>query len=92
MESQSESGSPRFGRDGQLPYDPACVFDLEMMVSLAARGKQHIAETWPVIFEYISMLLGSAQSYSVLLIERTVVGLLRLCLIVSETVSYSVEP
>jgi brefeldin A-resistance guanine nucleotide exchange factor 1 len=32
--------------EGQLPYDPACVFHLEMMVSLASRGKQHIGETW----------------------------------------------
>lgn len=71
------------------------------MVSLASRGKQHIGETWyvshmiqvsmlmdrPIIFEYISSLLNSAQSFSVLLIERAVVGLLRLCLIISETVS-----
>nr|ODN87173.1 Sec7 domain-containing protein [Cryptococcus depauperatus CBS 7841] len=82
----SEISSPvvaaRF--EGQLPYDPACVFHLEMMISLASREKQHIAETWPIIFEYISELLSSAQSYSVLLIERAVVGLLRLCLIVSE--------
>ncbi|WVF70575.1 hypothetical protein IAT40_005367 [Kwoniella sp. CBS 6097] len=84
---RGETGSPvlssRF--EGQLPYDPACVFHLEMMVSLAARSKQNIGETWPIIFEYISALLSSAQSYSVLLIERAVVGLLRLCLIVSET-------
>ena len=33
-------------RDGQLPYDPACVFHLEMMISLAGRAKQHIGETW----------------------------------------------
>jgi brefeldin A-resistance guanine nucleotide exchange factor 1 len=79
---EGPDGPQRF--DGQLPYDPACVFLLEMMVSLAARGKDHIAETWPIIFEYISALLNSAQSYSVLLIERAVVGLLRLCLIVSE--------
>ncbi|GMK55656.1 hypothetical protein CspeluHIS016_0207120 [Cutaneotrichosporon spelunceum] len=79
---ESPDGPQRF--EGQLPYDPACVFLLEMMVSLAARGKVHIAETWPIIFEYISALLNSAQSYSVLLIERAVVGLLRLCLIVSE--------
>jgi hypothetical protein len=39
-----------------------------------------------VIFEYISSLLGTAQSFSVLLIERAVVGLLRLCLVVSEVV------
>jgi brefeldin A-resistance guanine nucleotide exchange factor 1 len=44
---RSETGSPRQVRfEGQLPYDPACVFHLEMMVSLASRGKEHIAETW----------------------------------------------
>ncbi|EIW72629.1 hypothetical protein TREMEDRAFT_41874 [Tremella mesenterica DSM 1558] len=77
--------SPGLRHEGQLPYDPTCVFHLEMMVSLASRGKPHIAETWPITFEYISSLLSSAQSYSVLLIERAVVGLLRLCLVVSET-------
>ncbi|OCF31102.1 Sec7 domain-containing protein [Kwoniella heveanensis BCC8398] len=84
---RGETGSPVLNSriEGQLPYDPACVFHLEMMVSLAARSKQNIGETWPIIFEYISALLSSAQSYSVLLIERAVVGLLRLCLIVSET-------
>lgn len=45
-----ETGSPRRFQnlDGPLPYDPACVFHLEMMVSLASRGKKHIAETWYV--------------------------------------------
>jgi brefeldin A-resistance guanine nucleotide exchange factor 1 len=79
---ESPDGPHRF--EGQLPYDPACAFHLEMMVSLAAHSTEHIAETWPIIFEYIAALLGSAQSYSVLLIERAVVGLLRLCLVVSE--------
>ena len=46
-EVQSESGSPVFlNREGPLPYDPACVFHLEMMISLAGRGKQYIGETW----------------------------------------------
>ncbi|WWC66365.1 uncharacterized protein I206_100266 [Kwoniella pini CBS 10737] len=85
-EVRGETGSPVLVRfEGQLPYDPACVFHLEMMVSLASRSKSNIAETWPIIFEYISTLLSSAQSYSVLLIERAVVGLLRLCQIVTET-------
>lgn len=44
---RGESGSPVFAsREGPLPYDPACVFHLEMMISLAGRGKQHIGETW----------------------------------------------
>lgn len=46
-EVRGETGSPVLAsREGQLPYDPVCVFHLEMMVSLASRGKQYIAETW----------------------------------------------
>jgi hypothetical protein len=40
----------------------------------------------PIIFDYISSLLSSAQSYSILLIERAVVGLLRLCLLICDQV------
>lgn len=48
-EIRSETGSPVLvSREGQLSYDPACVFHLEMMVSLASRGKKHITETWYV--------------------------------------------
>lgn len=45
------------------------------------------SDSRPILFEYLEAVLGSAQSYSVLFIERAVVGLLRLCLIVSESVS-----
>ena len=46
-EVRSETGSPVLvPREGQLGYDPACVFHLETMVSLACRGKKHISETW----------------------------------------------
>lgn len=59
------------------------------MVGLQAKlmPRDHANIDRPIIFEYVSSLLTSAQSFSVLLIERAVVGLLRLCLIVSETVS-----
>lgn len=70
--------------EAQQPYDPGCVFDLELMISLATHTPAAIAETWPIIFEFISMLLGSAQLYSVLLIERAVVGLLKLCMLISD--------
>ncbi|KAF8577240.1 Sec7-domain-containing protein [Ramaria rubella] len=70
--------------DVPLPYDPASVFLLEMMVSIACQTPQHIEDVWPVVFEYLSTLLSSAARYSMLLIERAVVGLLRLCLIVAE--------
>lgn len=46
-EVRGETGSPVLvPREGQLRYDPACVFLLEMMVSIGCRGKQHITETW----------------------------------------------
>lgn len=41
----------------------------------------------PIVFEHLSMLLSSASVYSILLIERAVVGLLRLCLVLSTEVS-----
>ena len=41
----------------------------------------------PVIFEHLSALLTASTHYSVLLIERAVVGLLRLALILAQKVS-----
>jgi hypothetical protein len=32
--------------EAQLPYDPAALFDLEFMVSIAMKSPQHAAETW----------------------------------------------
>jgi hypothetical protein len=46
----------------------------------------------PVVFEHISALLSLAERYSMLLIERAVVGLLRLCLIVAEKVIFISHP
>ncbi|EGN96105.1 hypothetical protein SERLA73DRAFT_112215 [Serpula lacrymans var. lacrymans S7.3] len=70
-----------------LPYDPASVFLLETMVSIACQTSQYIEDLWPVLFEHLSALLGASTHYSVLLIERAVVGLLRLCLILATKVS-----
>ncbi|TFK25038.1 Sec7 domain-containing protein [Coprinopsis marcescibilis] len=67
----------------KLPYDPAAVFLLETMVSVACQAPQYIEELWPVIFEHISALLSSPTQYSILLIERAVVCLLRLCQILA---------
>ncbi|KAF9262202.1 Sec7-domain-containing protein [Marasmius fiardii PR-910] len=67
-----------------LPYDPASVFLLETMVSISCQAPQHIEDVWPIVFEHLSALLSSASQYSVLLIERAVVGLLRLCLILAQ--------
>ncbi|KAG6333981.1 hypothetical protein ID866_5104 [Astraeus odoratus] len=67
-----------------LPYDPAAVFLLEMMMSIARKTPKHTEELWPIIFEHLSALLSDAIHYSVLLIERAVVALLRLCLILTQ--------
>ncbi|KAF8432469.1 hypothetical protein L210DRAFT_3623319 [Boletus edulis BED1] len=67
-----------------LPYDPAAVFLLETMVSIACHTTQCIEELWPVIFEHLSALLSASTHYSVLLIERAVVALLRLALILAQ--------
>ncbi|KAH9901236.1 Sec7-domain-containing protein [Cubamyces lactineus] len=67
-----------------LPYDPASVFLLEMMVSIARQTPQYIQEVWPIVFEHLSALLATPTQYSILLIERAVVALLRLCLILAE--------
>ncbi|KDQ60619.1 hypothetical protein JAAARDRAFT_172637 [Jaapia argillacea MUCL 33604] len=70
-----------------LPYDPASVFLLETMVSIASHTPQYIEDIWPILFEHLSSLLSVPHQYSVLLIERAVVGLLRLCRIVAHKAS-----
>ncbi|OBZ75659.1 hypothetical protein A0H81_04473 [Grifola frondosa] len=42
------------------------------------------ANVWPIVFEHLSALLSTPTQYSILLIERAVVGLLRLCLILAQ--------
>ncbi|KAJ1307233.1 hypothetical protein OPQ81_001347 [Rhizoctonia solani] len=73
--------------ENQLPYDPTSVFLLEIMVSISVQTSEHIEETWPIVFEHLSMILSSSPSYSVLLVERAVVGLLRLCRIAANKAS-----
>ncbi|KAJ4501838.1 hypothetical protein C8R41DRAFT_873085 [Lentinula lateritia] len=69
-----------------MPYDPASVYLLETMVSISCQVPQHIEDLWPILFEHLSALLqhDSASHYSILLIERAVVGLLRLCLLLAQ--------
>ncbi|KAF5358079.1 hypothetical protein D9756_001747 [Leucocoprinus leucothites] len=71
-------------REYQLPYDPASVFLLETMVSISCQSPQYIEDLWPVVFEHLSALLSTPTQYSILLIERTVVSLLRLCRILAQ--------
>ncbi|KZT56706.1 Sec7-domain-containing protein [Calocera cornea HHB12733] len=68
----------------QLPYDPTSSFFLEVMVSIALKTREQISETWEIVFEYISVILSHSDKFSVLLVERTVVDLLKLCQVVAE--------
>ncbi|KAG0706344.1 hypothetical protein DFH29DRAFT_169682 [Suillus ampliporus] len=67
-----------------LPYDPASVFLLETMVSITCQTSRYIEDLWPILFEHLSALLSASTHYSILLIERAVVALLRLCLILAQ--------
>lgn len=46
----------------------------------------HVLPYRPIIFEHLSALLSAPTQYSILLIERAVVGLLRICLILAQNV------
>ncbi|KAI0811245.1 Sec7-domain-containing protein [Irpex lacteus] len=67
-----------------LPYDPVSIFLLETMVSITCQTPNFIEEVWPVVFEHLSALLSTPTQYSILHIERAVVGLLRICLILAQ--------
>ncbi|KAF9049397.1 Sec7-domain-containing protein [Hymenopellis radicata] len=82
-QESSDDGNPA-EQPFSLPYDPASVFLLETMVSIACQTPQDIEDLWPIVFEHLSGLLSTPEQYSVLLVERAVVGLLRLCLIVAQ--------
>lgn len=82
---QSEDLVPALDEDVyQLPYDPASVFLLETMASIACQAPQYVEDLWPIMFEHLSALLSNSTQYSALLIERAVVCLLRLCHILAQ--------
>ncbi|KAJ7093181.1 hypothetical protein C8R44DRAFT_835540 [Mycena epipterygia] len=82
--SDDDSSHPSLDDDPySLPYDPASVFLLETMVSIACQTPQYVEDLWPIVFEHLSALLATSTQYSFLLIERAVVGLLRLCLLIA---------
>ncbi|KAJ3572817.1 hypothetical protein NP233_g2836 [Leucocoprinus birnbaumii] len=85
LKFQSDDTSPGpDNREYQLPYDPASVFLLETMVSISCQSTQYIEDLWPIVFEHLSALLSTPTQYSILLIERAVVSLLRLCRILAQ--------
>src|SRR5690606_19977735 len=61
-------------------YNPSSVFFLELMISLTVQNRYRVQALWPIIFEHLSDIIRQASSQSVLLVERAVVGLLRLCI------------
>ncbi|CAO3591629.1 unnamed protein product [Absidia cylindrospora] len=67
-----------------IPYDPATVLFLEFMVTISTRNKNRIDLLWPYATEYIFDILKHAENQSVLVVERTVVGLLRLCISIAD--------
>jgi len=104
LKQGSDDGSLLQNDSAPLPYDPASVFLLETMVSIACQAPQYIQDLWcvngdimnetrflyltrPIVFEHLSALLSTSTQYSVLLVERAVVSLLRICLILAQKVS-----
>ncbi|CAG8495510.1 3078_t:CDS:10 [Funneliformis caledonium] len=61
-------------------YDPATVFFLELMINVTLQNRDRIHYLWPILFEHITGILRESQNNSILLVERTVVALLRLCI------------
>ncbi|KAJ3249664.1 GDP/GTP exchange factor for ARF, partial [Borealophlyctis nickersoniae] len=61
-------------------HNPAAVLMVELVVNIAIQNRDRVAVVWPVTFEYLSGILkGSGQGqYPAVLVERAVVGLLRL--------------
>ncbi|KAH9484177.1 hypothetical protein JR316_0003657 [Psilocybe cubensis] len=86
LKIQSDDSIPPLDDRGnhQLPYDPASVFLLEIMVSITSQAPQYIEELWPIVFEHLSAVLSTPTEYSILLIERAVVCLLRLCQLLAQ--------
>ncbi|CAO3585256.1 unnamed protein product [Absidia cylindrospora] len=66
--------------DKSIPYDPATVLFLEFMITITIRNHNRIDILWPYATGYIFEILEHAEKQSVLVVERTVVGLLRLCI------------
>ncbi|KAF0385373.1 Sec7-domain-containing protein [Gigaspora margarita] len=61
-------------------YDPSAVFFLELMINVTLQNRDRIQHLWPILFEHITDILKESQNNSILLVERTVVALLRLCI------------
>ncbi|KAI9258522.1 hypothetical protein BY458DRAFT_557888 [Sporodiniella umbellata] len=63
-----------------IPYDPVAALFLELMVTITIRNSDRVENLWSFASEYILGLLSFSEKQSVLIVERTVVGLIRLCI------------
>lgn len=58
-----------------------------VLCSLSLTDMPNNSPNRPIVFEHLSALLSASTQYSMLLIERAVVSLLRLCLILAQKVT-----
>lgn len=85
-------------------YEPGAAFLLELLLSGTMQGRKDIHELWlvvssncltaieflrPIAFASLQDILSRATSYSTLLVERAVVGLIRLCTVLVDDVRTS---
>ncbi|ORY06583.1 Sec7-domain-containing protein [Basidiobolus meristosporus CBS 931.73] len=61
-------------------YEPVAVFCLELTINITIQNRDRIQEIWPITLEYLSQILSRASDHHVMLVERSVIGLLRLCI------------
>ncbi|KAG9300462.1 hypothetical protein G9A89_010088 [Geosiphon pyriformis] len=78
--TQPNASQPSSHSSAMIPYDPAAIFFLELMINVTLQNRDRIQTLWPILFEHISQILKESQNHSILLVERTVVALLRLCI------------
>ncbi|KAI9144046.1 hypothetical protein BKA69DRAFT_1122695 [Paraphysoderma sedebokerense] len=83
MDHEKESGQTvttpsQKGEMSKQPYNPSACYFLESVIYITIQNRDRVELIWPIVFEFISGMLKSAASCHTALIERAVVGLLRL--------------
>ncbi|KAJ3113573.1 GDP/GTP exchange factor for ARF [Phlyctochytrium bullatum] len=59
-------------------FSPAAVFYLELLIRIALQNRDRMAVVWPLALEYIKNVLNDPLSKPAPLLDRAVVGLMRL--------------
>lgn len=80
--SQDSSDEQQQQQQQQSPkFNSAAIFFLELMINIAIQNRDRIGIVWNDVAKHIESILTSTQSSCPpLLVERTVVSLLRLCI------------